>query len=168
MAFRFELPEELNHAVIEEAVLGVYCWTVSGFIQGSAFELFEIHEAWDETTANWNQRDASSAWNTPGGSFCSEPVDTVPIQSSGFYPEFDVTDTIQQWVDGKSDNQGFMLVNDSSANTGMKASEYEEYGLPYLRIRYSIPAECYLEADQDQDLDVNGIDLIQLILGYSQ
>jgi uncharacterized repeat protein (TIGR02543 family) len=47
-------------------------------------------------------------------------------------------------VDGTSDNFGVLLKNDSTVVTGIKASEYSEYGRPYLVITYANKTTCNL------------------------
>ena len=157
MAIRFDLPEELDHATIEQAVLVLYCWSISGDPGGGSFEIYELTEPWDENTADWIHRDSSADWLFPGGTFAVPPVATAMIQSSAFYPEFDLTDTVQDWVNQTRDNNGLLLVNPSPAETGIKASEYSEYGRPYLTIQYSPSPVC--DVDPDGDSDTDGQDL---------
>lgn len=164
-AVKFELPEELGDKIIHDAKLVVYCWTVSSYSEGNEFELHEITESWDENTATWVDKETEVAWASPGGICCSTPVVTVPILSSAHYPEFDVTELVKQWAAGTKVNNGMMLMNTSTVSTGIKASEYSEYGRPYLEIQYSNAPAC--ENDQDGDSDVDGMDIATYVLEFN-
>ncbi len=77
----------------------------------------------------------------PGGTYDPELIDQSLIPTSAYYPAFDVTDLVQEWALGAGDNFGVLLVNGSVVTTGIKASEYSEYGRPYLTITYSVPSD---------------------------
>ena len=146
----FDLPEQVLGKRILEARIGFYCWSVSYYAEGQYLDLYRVNAYWEEGTANgayqqgsasWNVRAADSAveipWQTPGGDFDEELLGRSLIASSGYYPEFDITGLVQQWADGALDNYGVLLKNDSVVRTGIKASEYSEYGRPYLNITYT-------------------------------
>jgi hypothetical protein len=153
-ALLFELPEEVMGMLIVEATLGVYCWTVSNWAEDQYLDLYRITEEWTEGTADgsyqegsvsWEMRTGDAggdvAWTVPGGTYDPELIDHSLIPNSAHYPEFDVTDVVQEWALGPGDNFGVLLVNDSVVTTGIKASEYSEYGRPYLTITYSVPSD---------------------------
>ncbi|MCP4022608.1 MAG: DNRLRE domain-containing protein [Desulfobacteraceae bacterium] len=163
-AVKFELPSNLMNKVIHDARLTLYCWSVSNYVSGSEFALHELTESWDENSATWNVRETSQSWSVAGGTYASPAVDTIPIQTSGFYPEFDITDIVQQWSDSSTANNGLILINDTLTLTGIKGSEYSEYGRPSLEIQYSSAPECIV--DQDSDSDVDGLDLALFAISY--
>lgn len=163
-AVKFDLPDSLMNREIHSATLTLFCWAVSNYVAGNEFTLHELTESWDEDSATWHARDTSDDWTVAGGTYGATPVDTVAIESSGFYPEFDVTDLVQQWSDGSADNFGVILVNDTDTTTGIKASEYSEYGRPSLTITYSSAAGC--TTDTDGDGDVDGVDLATVALDF--
>ena len=165
MAVKFDLPEDLVNKVIHEAKLKFYCWSVSNYVEGNYFKLCELTEPWDEDSATWYLRESNIDWSVPGGTYCTQPVSTVLIENQGFYPEFDVTGIVQQWSDQSSANYGLILINDSVTRTGIKASEYSEYGRPSLEIVYSANSGCI--ADKDGDADVDGMDMALFIIGYN-
>jgi len=153
-AILFELPEELHNKFIVEATLGLYCWTVSSWTEDQVLDLYRITEEWTEGTADgayqegscsWEMRtggvEADIPWTMPGGTYDPQLIDSSLIPNAAYYPEFDVTDLMQEWSVGGSDNFGFLLVNDSVVRTGIKASEYSEYGRPYLTITYTVPSD---------------------------
>ncbi len=174
MIISFDIPEEVNDKKILEAKLVVYCWTVSSYVADQYLDLYKIQEEWVEGTANnafqegsvsWNDRkQGTDSWTTPGGTHCLEPEDSFLIPNSDHYPEFDVTQLVQEWVNGISPNYGMIIKNDTPVVTGIKASEYSEYGRPYLEITYTNNA-C---SDFDGDGDVDGTDLSLFAADYNE
>ncbi len=149
----FELPEELAGKVIIEAKLGFYVWTISGYQDDQYLDLYRVTEPWAEGTvdgsyqagsASWEIRSGDGEedipWTTPGGTYAPEIVDSSLIPSAAYYPEFDVAGLVQEWANNVTPNLGVILKNDSATRTGIKASEYSEYGRPYLEIIYSVPS----------------------------
>ncbi len=146
----FDLPAEVIGKQINSATLGLYCWSVSGWQEGQYLELYRVTEQWTEGTAggsssgayqegssSWNIRTGTTAWTTPGGTYEPNVLDSSLIPNNAYYPEFDITELVQDWADGALSNYGVLLLNDTPVTTGIKASEYSEYGRPYLVIEYS-------------------------------
>lgn len=153
MLISFELPQEVMGMAIVEARLGVYVWTISGYAENQYLDLYRVTEPWTEGTVDGSYQEGSTSWDicmggpdgeipwgTPGGSHDAMPAASELIPNSDFYPEFDITMLVQEWASGLSVNNGLLLVNDSVITTGIKASEYSEYGRPYLEITYAMPS----------------------------
>ena len=164
-AISFEMPEEVMGKTILEATIVFYCWTVSSWQEGQYLDLYRITEEWEEGTADgafqegsasWNVRSGVIDWSTPGGTFDPALLDSSLIPNQDYYPEFDITGLVQEWADGTTENFGVLLINDSVASTGIKASEYSEYGRPYLEITYS--ASSCVDTDGDGYGDPAGDD----------
>ncbi|MBU0996151.1 MAG: DNRLRE domain-containing protein [Proteobacteria bacterium] len=136
-AISFDLPETLNGKQISEAKLVFFCWSVSNWSDGKYLKLYEITESWDVLSATWNKSDGETVWTTPGGSIDLTQIGQSLIPKSSYYPEFDITELVQSWVDGDKENLGVLLKNDTTVTTGIKASEYSEYGRPCLKISFS-------------------------------
>ena len=163
-AIRFELPAEVMAKRIIEAKIGVFCWYVSSWDPDQYLRVHRIIEQWEEGTADgsyeegscsWSVRTGTTNWTTPGGTCDPQPLDSSLILESGHSPEFDITDLLQQWADATIDNYGVLLVNDTPVTTGIKASEYSEYGRPYLEITYTNRCPCLLIGDLNNDCKVN-------------
>ena len=177
-AIAFDLPSEVADKRILEATIGFYCWSVSSWQEDQYLDLYRLTEEWEEGTADgsyqvgsssWNVRGDGSgniAWTTPGGTHDSALLDSSLIPSSGYYPEFDITDLVQEWVDGTVLNNGVLLKNDTPTRTGIKASEYSEYGRPYLKITYTNKPPC--PTDLDEDGDVDGSDLAAFAADFNE
>jgi hypothetical protein len=99
-------------------------------------------------------RSGDGSWSSPGGSHAPELLDSSLIPNGAYYPEFDITDLVQDWVTGGFDNFGVLLKNDSPVGTGIKASEYSEYGRPYMEITYA-PSTADIFSDSFESGDIS-------------
>lgn len=142
----FDLPTEIIGKQINSATLVLYCWSISSWQAGQYLELYRVTEQWEEGTANgayqegsasWNIRTGSNEWATPGGTYEPNLIDSSLIPQTSYYPQFDITAVVQDWADGVVPNYGLLLLNNTPVTTGIKASEYSEYGRPYLSINYT-------------------------------
>jgi hypothetical protein len=165
MTIKFDLPEDLVNKVIYDAKLTLFCGSVSSYVEGNYFKLYDLTEPWDENSATWYSRESDIDWSVPGGTYSTLPVSTVPIESQEFYPEFDVTGIVQQWSEQSLVNHGLILINDSVTKTVINASEYNEYGRPRLEITYSVNSVCV--SDKDGDADVDGMDMALFVTEYN-
>ena len=164
MLVSFEMPEEIRDMIIVDAKIGFFCWTVSGWVDDSYLDLYRITEDWvegnsdgsyEEGCASWLIRSGDAGgeieWTTPGGTHDPEPLASSLIPSAAYYPEFDITQIVQEWATEFTPNQGLLLVNDSPVSTGIKASEYSEYGRPYMEITYTLPSSSAPELESHLD-----------------
>jgi hypothetical protein len=144
-AIGFDLPQAVMGKQIQQATLVFYCWSVSNWQAGQYFQLYRVTEQWEEGTADgtyqagsssWNIRSGVTAWSTPGGAYDPTLLASSLIQNGAHYPQFDITGLVQEWASGTTPNYGVILVNNTPVITGIKASEYSEYGRPYLTIIY--------------------------------
>ncbi len=149
----FGLPAEVLGKTIVEARIGFYCWYVSSWQEGQYLDLYRLTEDWTEGTADgayqagcvsWAARSGDAGgdipWTTPGGTHAPELLARSLIANGAYYPEYDITALVQAWANGTTPNLGVILKNDSPVTTGIKASEYSEYGRPYLEITYTLPS----------------------------
>ena len=174
----FDLPSEVMEKKILEAKLVFYCWRVSYWQDNQYLDLYRLTEEWEEGTADgtyqlgstsWEVRGDGSGdvvWTTPGGTFDSTLLDSSLIPNSSYYPEFDITNLVQEWVDGVVPNYGVLLKNDTTVRTGIKAGEYSEYGRPYMEITYTNKPPC--TTDFDGDGDVGGSDLAAFAAAFDE
>jgi hypothetical protein len=152
-AIAFELPEEVMGMTILEAKIVFYCWTVSNWQAGQYLDLYRLTEDWVEGTgdgayqsgcASWIVRSSDGGgeipWSVPGGTHDPQLLAQSLIPNAAYYPEFDITALVQEWANDAGGNLGVLLKNDSAAITGIKASEYSEYGRPYMEINYTYPS----------------------------
>jgi hypothetical protein len=113
----FDLPPELSGKKILEATIGFYCWSISSYSENQYLDLYKVTSSWEEGTADgayqegsvsWNVRENDENgeinWSAPGGDFDPQLLGQSLIPSSGYYPEFDITALVQEWLDGTSEN----------------------------------------------------------------
>jgi hypothetical protein len=159
-AIKFNLPEDIVGQKIVEARLGLYGWNMTVPSPPHYLDLYEITKSWDETGITWNESQSGIAWTMRGGDFAI-PAETrmeLTDVDHDFFPTADITTLVQAWSDTPSDNNGLMVVNDTAATVGLKASEYNDNARSYLEITYApvIPG----------DINDNGsVDLVDTIAG---
>ena len=92
---------------------------LSGDNAGVDFNIHRATSAWDEGLgscggstyeANWNLRQTSTSWATPGGDYILTPLATVHITVNGIYSwsGSDLTTVVSSWYQGTMSNNGFI------------------------------------------------------------
>ncbi len=77
-----------------------------------------VTKAWKELEATWKRRVSSTNWTTAGGDYNSTAVTSNNLPAgtaTGVWLEFTVTPLAQEWVDGVTANNGFILVLPTSS-----------------------------------------------------
>ncbi|MGQ9583994.1 MAG: M6 family metalloprotease domain-containing protein [Anaerolineae bacterium] len=67
---------------------------------------------WVEGQVTWNQAALGMPWTTPGGDY-GDAVDAVVVDTPDERYTWDVTEIVQDWVDGVHPNYGFALFSDT-------------------------------------------------------
>lgn len=100
-----------------------YATTATGLWLGTA------NSAWSPSTLTWNQSPYTST------------VGSVNVAQNQ-WATFDVTSTIQAWVNGTKPNYGFALHTNNNGQTYWKkiTSTVNSTNQPYLSVNYTIPA----------------------------
>lgn len=107
----FDLSSVGSCPVVESATLNLYAEFESEFTTNTFF-VNPISTPWVDSTADW-----CSPWSTDGGDWASTPEASTVVPSkhfggNGAYDEWiqwDVTQAVQDWVDGSVPNYGFMV-----------------------------------------------------------
>jgi hypothetical protein len=73
----------------------------------------------------------SETWKTPGGDF-KGPTDTVKIEIKDTWNEWDVTDDVKLWYDGKYENYGWILKDLNEGDIKGYSVWFPSYKLWYL------------------------------------
>lgn len=138
---RFNLSSISPDSTIISAVLSMKEAATYG--QARTIALHRLTRDWIETSASWNRYNAFNAWTAGGGDFASTPSATALVV---WYPSaildwntWDVTQDVQQFVTGASDNYGW-LIKDNSEDTSQQYwyfSSRESADKPKLTVRYS-------------------------------
>ena len=157
---QFNLPAEVMGKRIISAEMSYYVWAVDGADAGTLLDIYPVTQAWEEGTVTWESASAGVPWGASGGDI-GAPVAQTAVEAidHAFLTPVDITDTVQQWVDGSLPNYGLILHKGPDVGMGVKASEYSLAASPYLTITYT----SKICTDMDTDGDVDGADLAELI-----
>ncbi|MBT0774267.1 DNRLRE domain-containing protein [Kineosporia sp. J2-2] len=77
------------------------------------------------TSANWTTRDGSTTWGTAGGDR-SDVYERKELKPDGTYQDLDVSRLVQEWTEGGSEHNGFILQKQASAAGG----DFLRFGSP--------------------------------------
>jgi hypothetical protein len=134
------LPEFLQGKTIHSAVLRLYGWNLLEWQSGQTLKAHALSQAWEESSATWENAADGIPWSFPGGTFDQAPLGTIELPEvcdHCFLPDLSLTDLVQQWVSGCRPNHGLVIINDSHTRIGLKASEYHPGARTALELRYS-------------------------------
>ncbi|MFA0823133.1 MAG: disaggregatase related repeat-containing protein [Methanomethylovorans sp.] len=149
----FDLSSYKTTDTISKATLSLYWYYPAGKTRTSdtVVEVYRPVE-WDPKYVTWNSRVSGTLWNTAGGNWYDKngdaqgstpyatltfPASTVPGNK---YYDFDVTELVQQYVNGKYKNTGFFLkANTENGNyIAFYGSEYSNSAMkPKLTVTTS-------------------------------
>ncbi|WP_188388787.1 DNRLRE domain-containing protein, partial [Priestia taiwanensis] len=115
-----------QHAVIQEATLNMYAiWHYYGNTPNAVW-LDEVNGGWNPSALTWNNKPSTTNL-------------TQVNVGRGQWAKFNVTKTVQSWVNGTKNNNGFMLHTNANGITHWKkfVSSENSTNAPYLSITYS-------------------------------
>ncbi|WP_327242971.1 golvesin C-terminal-like domain-containing protein [Streptomyces sp. NBC_01320] len=98
----------------------MYMWgaeTTTG-TNGAIYELHSLTKDFDETTATWNNANATTAWTTAGGDMSATVSDTVATVSDVGRHWWDATALMQSWVKTPTSNKGAAVRLKDETTTG--------------------------------------------------
>ncbi|WP_406656874.1 disaggregatase related repeat-containing protein [Methanolobus sp. ZRKC2] len=117
----FDLSEYKDTDTIKSATLSLYWYyPTNSRDSDTIIEIYRPAE-WDPAYVSWNNREKSTPWNNAGGDWFdkngvaqgSEPYASITFSASDLpdnrYYELDVTELVQDYVNGEYDNTGFFL-----------------------------------------------------------
>ncbi|ORT59515.1 DNRLRE domain-containing protein [Streptomyces sp. CB03238] len=111
---------------------------------GAVYELHSLTRDFDETTATWNNANATTAWTTPGGDMSATVADTVPqITDEVGRHWWDATGLMKSWVKTPASNKGVAVRLKDESTTGpqertlfLSAEAADPQLRPYMRVIY--------------------------------
>lgn len=121
-----ELEQYINsNASVDSAKLSLYCYSLNG--SGPVtINAYRVTNSWREGTGGttwtgdansssidgvtWNERWYGTNWNSAGGDYDPTAVGTTTLSAQGTWIELDITDVVQDWLDGTHDNYGLLLM----------------------------------------------------------
>ena len=125
----FDLSAFESTDTISKATLDLYWYYPEGTTR-SADTVVEVYrpQEWDPDYVSWNNRISGTAWTTAGGNWYDKngiaqgstpyasitfPASTVPDNK---YYQFDVTELVQEYIQGNYNNTGFYLKAKTESN----------------------------------------------------
>jgi len=120
---QFDLSEIQSSATITSATLSLYWYYPAGATRtnDTVMEVYRPSSAWNTSYVCWNNRASGTAWSNAGGDWHdannssqgSTPFDSVTFAAAtvpdNAFHDWDVTDLVQDYVDGTYTNTGFLL-----------------------------------------------------------
>ncbi|MGW1086976.1 DNRLRE domain-containing protein [Streptomyces sp. NPDC002596] len=123
----------------------MYMWgaeTTTG-TDGAIYELHGLTKGFDETTATWNNLNATTAWTTAGGDMSATVSDTVASVSEVGRHWWDATGLMQSWVKTPTGNHGVAVKLKDETTTGpqertlfLNGEAAEPQLRPYMQVIY--------------------------------
>ena len=113
--------------VVKSATLRLYftAVTVGGLAATKTSKNLELEvhaatKSWAELESTWQKRLLLSNWTAQGGDYRSAPSATYSMNKNstpGVWIEFNVATLVQEWVDGVTVNNGFLLLTPTTLTT---------------------------------------------------
>jgi RHS repeat-associated protein len=124
----------------------MYMWgaETTSTTNGAIYELHALTRDFTETTATWNNANATTPWTTPGGDMSATVSDTVPqITDEVGRHWWDATSLMQSWVKTPTGNKGVAVKLKDETTTGpqertlfLSAEASDPQLRPYMQVIY--------------------------------
>ena len=80
----------------------------SSWQEGDGLDMEQYTDkTYNQIGANWIKRSGSISWTTEGGDYHASPISSVSFATEKEDIEVDVSDIVEQWIDGTKSNYGF-------------------------------------------------------------
>lgn len=111
-------------------------------------------QAWQETQATWNNAQSATPWTTAPGGWGPGMASGTNVQDAAVaddfgYNSWDVTDTVQAWLDGTLPNNGLLFECTAHTNDGIKfitTDAQDTQRIPLLVIRWQYRPNITVQA----------------------
>lgn len=106
--------------------------------------VYPITQAWDDAGASWNNANTGVPWTTAGGTVGSA-ITTVNVgPTAGSFAIYNLTSTIQNWVNGNTTDNGFLLRATNESTNALLQIDNDNFGTsstdpsrPHLRVQWN-------------------------------
>lgn len=143
MLLRFDLAALPANAQIVSATMQLT--KTGGATASHNLEAHPLTAAWDEGIgdcsgvsgeASWSKRLPGTGWDTQGGDYDPQALDTVAVSADGVYT-WDVTSAVQGWTNSPATNFG-LLIGTPDSGTDSYAFGSREHSDPSLRPKLTV------------------------------
>jgi len=122
---RFDVSSIPSSATVNSATIYFYVYSVTGGTP--AVGCYRVLTHWDELQATYNNRLTGTAWGSAGmlsgTDYVATAIGTFTVSAAGWV-SYDVTSTVQGWVNGSYANEGVMYRETSTGHCYTRMSEY--------------------------------------------
>ena len=126
----FDLSEYASSTGIDNATLSLNWYYPAGKTRpnDTVIEVYRPASSWNSSYVSWNKRDKNVSWKNPGGDWYdkngvlqgSTPYAILTIKGSTLpdnnYYELNVTDLVNEYINGKYENTGFFIKAKTESN----------------------------------------------------
>jgi len=142
---KFDISAIPPGATINRAVISFYAYQLSGT---PTVKCYSVLRRWDELQATWNSRLTGTAWGAgglqSGTDYDATEIGTVVMSPDlasslavGQWSKFDITSTVQAWVNGSHINEGVMYVETTAGTCWTAMCDSPGRPEPMLVMDYS-------------------------------
>lgn len=123
---KYDLSSVPKDQDINSAVLSLYC-TEDNASTGSNAMVYMPKADWVQSEADWFEYSEGNKWNKEGGDIGLKALATFEVKNDATdsWFEFDLTETIKEYVSGEKENRGFIILLDDVDNLYLESSEAE-------------------------------------------
>jgi hypothetical protein len=73
--------------------------------------LYRMTSSWTELEATWSNATSSQLWNTVGGDYDNQIIDSIQVSNQSRLYNFTITTLVRGWVNGSYPNYGIILIS---------------------------------------------------------
>lgn len=149
---RFDLGRIPKGSTISSAQLNLNI--MSGNATTFTANIYRMTSDWDAQTTTWNNSATAKAWTTVGGDYDATTVEaassiSISTITNPVPQNFNLTELVKKWVNGSSQNNGFIILPTSTTNTTLTYAS-SQYAVtnptlrPTLTVTFSGPRKHFL------------------------
>jgi hypothetical protein len=134
-----DLSDIPSGATINEAIFSFYVYQTSGT---SVCAAYRIITDWDVSEVTYNNAKSGTSWATAGmqsgTDYASTAIDSSSSITGAGWVELDLTELVQDWVDGTYTNRGVMLRLTTGGHPRTRMADYATQSYrPKLEVNYT-------------------------------
>ena len=137
----FDLSDVPTNARIKSATLQLYMTVNSN--DTFVVEVRRLNSSWTELNVTWDSRNETNNWTITGGDFDLTIYDNISVDNTIGWKTWNVTNLVQEWVNGTYSNYGILLktktANVATFKTFASSDNTDLAIWPKLNINYTIP-----------------------------
>ncbi len=145
----FDVSSIASNQTVNSATLSLYCFNAYADTSFNYGVYQVLGHDWgegdggdpaDTGECSWNHYASPGTWTTAGGDIAATAEDTQAIGAANVWVTWDITDLVQDWVDGSTSNYGVLLKIDSTWGSvdSRKRLRFNEWGTATARPKLTV------------------------------